>query len=123
MGRLVRRAKDPAIPPASTLRFSHYDQVIPAAVDGSGVAMGARPHLIHHLRDGTLCAPFGTESVACLGSFFIVQRPDVAATDATEAFVAWLRSEVRRDGELTLALPEGHEPGRVSGARSRVRRP
>ena len=116
--------KIPAIAPLSTLRFSHYDQVIPAAIDGSGVAMGARPHLIHHLRDGTLCAPFGTESVACLGTFFIVQRPDVAATDATEAFVAWLRSEVRRDGDLRLALPESrHEPVRASGARSRVRRP
>jgi LysR family glycine cleavage system transcriptional activator len=32
------------IAPASTLRFSHYDHVIPAAVEGSGVAMGAHPH-------------------------------------------------------------------------------
>jgi DNA-binding transcriptional LysR family regulator len=113
--------------PASTLRFSHYDQVIPAAIEGSGVAMGARPHLTHYLRDGTLCAPFGPEAVATLGSFFIVLRPHVAPSDAVEAFVAWLRSEVRRDSELTLAVPHGvnRSAGRrvqTSGARLRARR-
>ena len=116
--------KLPAITPASTLRFSHYDQVIPAAIEGSGVAMGcaaapypppARRHPVRAVRPRVRSPD--------LGSFFIVLRPDVAASDATEAFVAWLRSEVRRDGELTLALPEGHEPVRVSEARSRVRRP
>jgi LysR family transcriptional regulator, glycine cleavage system transcriptional activator len=97
--------KIPPVTPASTLRFSHYDQVIPAAIEGSGVAMGARPHLTHHLRDGTLCAPFGPEAAAILGNFFIVLRPNFAPSDATEAFVAWLKSEVRRDGEVTLAVP------------------
>jgi DNA-binding transcriptional LysR family regulator len=117
----------PVVTPASTLRFSHYDQVIPAAIEGSGVAMGARPHLAHHLRDGALCAPFGPEAVATLGTFFIVLRPNVAPSDATEAFVAWLRSEVRRDGELTLAVPRGvNRPAdrrvQTSGTRLRARR-
>jgi hypothetical protein len=40
-----------------------------------------------------------------IGSFFIVIRPDVAGRDITKAFVAWLRSEVRRDGELALVAP------------------
>lgn len=119
--------KIPPVAPASTLRFSHYDQVIPAAIEGSGVAMGARPHLTHYLRDGALCAPFGPEAVATLGSFFIVPRPNITPSDATEAFAAWLRSEVRRDGELALAVPRHltHSPGRRSdapGARSRARR-
>jgi DNA-binding transcriptional LysR family regulator len=119
--------KIPVVTPASTLRFSHYDQVIPAAIEGSGVAMGARPHLTHHLRDGTLCAPFGPEAVATLGTFFIVLRPSVTPSDATEAFVAWLKSEVRRDSELTLAVPrEVHRSAgrraQTSGARLRARR-
>lgn len=116
--------KIPPVTPASTLRFSHYDQVIPAAIEGSGVAMGARPHLTHHLRDGTLCAPFGTEAVATLGSFFVVLRSDVAPGDAAEAFVAWLKSEVRRDGELTLAMPgpAARSPGRRANGRSRTTR-
>jgi LysR family transcriptional regulator, glycine cleavage system transcriptional activator len=119
--------KIPEVTPASTLRFSHYDQVIPAAIEGSGVAMGARPHLTHHLRDGTLCAPFGPEAAATLGSFFIVLRPNLAPSDATEAFVAWLKSEVRRDGELTLAVPREVKRSasrgvHASGGRSRARR-
>jgi DNA-binding transcriptional LysR family regulator len=121
--------KIPAIEPASTLRvFSHYDQLIPAAIGGNGVAMGARPHLTHYLRDGVLCAPFGLDMAVNLSTFFIVLRRDVAGSDVVEAFVAWLRSEVRRDSELTLALPRvaTRSPGRraqTSGARTRVRRP
>lgn len=95
--------KIPAVKPASTLRFSQYDHVIPAAIDGGGVAMGARPHLAPHLTAGILCAPFGSDSTANLGSFYVVTRPNAIASDATEAFLAWLRSEVRRDSELTLA--------------------
>lgn len=120
--------KLPAVKPASTLRFSHYDQVIPASIDGSGVAMGARPHLTHHLRDGVLCAPFGSGAVATLGSFFVVLRRDLDRSGPTEAFVAWLWSEVRRDAELSLAPPRvsDRSSGRQTqapGARTRARRP
>src|SRR5512134_252444 len=34
------------VAPAATMRFSHYDQVIQAAIDGVGVAIGKRPHLM-----------------------------------------------------------------------------
>ena len=37
-----------------TLRFSHHDQVIQAAIDGSGVAIGRSPHNARHLREGLL---------------------------------------------------------------------
>ena len=119
--------KYPAVKPASTLRFSHYDQVITAAIQGSGVAMGCVPHLTHHLRDGVLCAPFGPDAAATLGSFFIVLRRDAAGSEAVEPFLAWLRSEVRRDSELTLA-PSRAAPGvpgrraQAPGARTRARR-
>jgi hypothetical protein len=53
-----------------------------------------------------------------MGSFFIVIRPDVVGRDITKTFVAWLRSEVRRDNELTLAV--SHPPAKVS--KSPVRR-
>jgi DNA-binding transcriptional LysR family regulator len=112
--------KIPVATPRSTLRFSHYDQVIPAAVEGSGVAMGARPHLAQHLKDGTLCAPFGPDATATLGSFYAVVRPDAAGREAVAAFLAWLRSEVRRDGELKLAVPR--PPKRPAGAPAQKRR-
>ena len=104
--------------PASSLRFSQLEQVLPAAIEGDGVAMGALPHFLQVLRDGRLCAPFGRQAVAYRGDFFIVIRRDVAADDAVEAFVKWLRSEVRRDGE---AAPD-RSPKRP-GARARGRKP
>jgi LysR family glycine cleavage system transcriptional activator len=112
--------KIPAVEPASTLRFfSHYDQLIPAVIAGNGVAMGARPHLTHYLRDGVLCAPFGLETAVNVSTFFIVVRHAAAGNEAVQAFVAWLRSEVSQDGELPLA-PRRPQP---SGARTRARRP
>jgi LysR family glycine cleavage system transcriptional activator len=116
-----------AIEPASTLRFPQFDQWIPAAIQGAGVAIGVLPHLTQQLRDGVLCAPFGRDAIANRGTFFVVLRRDVAARDAVKGFVAWLRSEVRRDGELTLAPPREHNrslPRRAqaSGARTRARR-
>jgi DNA-binding transcriptional LysR family regulator len=94
-----------AVSPASTLRFPQYDQVVAAAIEGSGVAMGVLPHVAEQLRDRVLCAPFGEGARANRGAFFIVLRRDLAGRDAAEAFVAWLRSEVRRDAEMTLASP------------------
>mgnify|MGYP000876575602 FL=1 len=89
--------------PAGRQRFSHYDQVVEAALAGSGVAIGKRPHLNGKLQAGTLCAPFGTDGVATLGSFYVVVAPSATGRGAVgEAFVAWLRSEVRRD-ERALA--------------------
>lgn len=82
------------VKPAGSLRFSHYDQVVQAAIEGSGVAIGKRPHLARQLRDGTLVAPLGKAGVARLGSFHIV----IAATaqpDAAQAFAAWLHAEAR----------------------------
>ena len=117
-----------AVEPASTLRFPQFDQWIPAAIDGAGVAIGVLPHLTQQLRDGILCAPFGREAIANRGTFFIVLRRDVAEREAVKEFVAWLRSEVRRDGELTLAPTRDADRSparraRASGARARGRRP
>ena len=96
--------------PASSLRFSQLEQVLPAAIEGDGVAMGALPHFLQVLRDGRLCAPFGRQAVAYRGDFFIVIRRDVAGDEAVEAFVKWLRSEARRDGEVAFDASQGR-PG------------
>jgi DNA-binding transcriptional LysR family regulator len=107
------------VAPASTLRFSHYDQLIPAAIEGSGVAMGCTPHLTQHLRDGTLCAPLGAQARATLGSFYLVRRAGAADSGVVQAFADWLKSELRRDAELALAVPGKTSRGRrqLSGAR------
>lgn len=92
------------IKPAGMQRFSHYDQVIQAAVDGNGVAIGKRPHLNRHLQDGTLVAPFGSEWVANLSGFYLVVAPG-AERPAVDPFIAWLKSEFQQDERQTHAHP------------------
>ena len=84
---------------AGWLRFSHYDQVIEAAVKGSGVAIGKLPHLRSHLREGTLVAPLGSECVATLGAFYI-ELSAATPRDAAEVFVNWVHAEAQRDLEV-----------------------
>jgi DNA-binding transcriptional LysR family regulator len=90
---------------ASTLRFSQMDQMLPAALAGEGVAIGALPHFVQPLRDGRLCAPFRPAAVAHRGDFFIVVRRDVAGDEAVGAFIEWLRAEARADEKVTVRSP------------------
>jgi len=90
--------------PRKLMRFSHYDQVIQAAMDGAGVAIGKWPHLASQLRQGVLCAPLGRDWVARVGGFYLVvgQAPDPGVP--VQAFVAWLVDEMNRDGKTAPAL-------------------
>jgi DNA-binding transcriptional LysR family regulator len=83
--------------PAGTLRFSHYDQVVQAAIDGSGVAIGRNPHSARHLREGLLVAPFGREATVSWGTYFVLIAPRSAERQVVKEFVAWLRDEIRQD--------------------------
>ena len=81
--------------PAGTLVFSGYEQIIPAAVEGHGVALGRTPLVGDLIRQGRLVAPFASSAEPARGYFAIVSknaegRPEVAD------FVAWLRSEAKR---------------------------
>ena len=114
-----------SITPARTMRFSHYDQVIQAAINGSGVAIGKWPHLATHLRQGVLCAPFGREWVANLGGFYLVFTRVSDAIGPEQPFVQWLRDQVLRDAEHVPALirlarsPNGGKKPRKAGVRTR----
>lgn len=98
-------AKQPgSITPVRTMRFSHYDQVIQAAINGSGVAIGKWPHLATHLREGALCAPFAREWVANLGGFYLVFARVTDANGPEQPFVEWLRDQVLRDAQHAPAV-------------------
>jgi DNA-binding transcriptional LysR family regulator len=105
-----------AVAPAGTMRFSHYDQVIEAASEGSGIAIGKWPHLARHLRQGTLCAPLGPDGVVHIGGFYLVVAPRAVGRPSVEAFVAWLRNEVQRDEARAPALLRAAES--IAGART-----
>jgi DNA-binding transcriptional LysR family regulator len=85
--------------PAGMLRFSHYDQVVQAAIDGSGVAIGRNPHNARHLRDGLLIAPLGAQAKLARGTYFAIVAPRSAERPVVKKFVAWLHDEIRRDAQ------------------------
>src|SRR3954468_1349381 len=82
----------PDLRPAGTLTFSGYEQIIPAAVAGHGVALGRTPLVKDLLASKELVAPFKSSADPARAYFAIVSknaegRPEVAD------FVAWLRDE------------------------------
>ncbi len=87
--------------PAGDLRFSHYDQLIQAAIAGQGVALGRLPLLAAVLRRKELVAPFETAGKKPVSSraFFAVASPDSSARPEVREFVAWLAEQAQRDSE------------------------
>jgi len=94
------RAQD--VRPAGTLRFSHYDQVIQAALEGQGVALGRSPLVARWLKDGKLVLPFGkryTSSPSDSRAYFIVTARTSAARPEAVAFSTWLQDQARAAAE------------------------
>ena len=82
---------------AGSLQFNQYDQLIHAALEGQGVALGVSPLVRRHLRQGRLVALFEKRFASPRGYYlltgrFAAERPDV------QAFAAWLRATAERDG-------------------------
>jgi LysR family transcriptional regulator, glycine cleavage system transcriptional activator len=78
--------------PAGALHFSHYDQVVVAAANGQGVALGRSPLLKRQLRERTLVAPFSARSVAPR-AYYVIESAAASRNDDVQDFVAWLRAE------------------------------
>jgi LysR family glycine cleavage system transcriptional activator len=78
--------------PAGSLRFSHYDQLITAAVEGQGVALSTTPLVQRLMRDGQLIAPF-TQRLASPRAYHLVTRTSSAARPEVRQLVDWLTSE------------------------------
>jgi LysR family glycine cleavage system transcriptional activator len=82
--------------PAGSLVFSGYDQIIPAAIAGHGVALGRSPLVRKAIAAGELVAPFKRTADPARAYYAIVSknsagRPEVAA------FVAWLKEEAKKE--------------------------
>jgi LysR family glycine cleavage system transcriptional activator len=94
----------PDLKPSGTLHFSHYDQLVQAAVDGQGVALGRLPLLRQILREGRLVAPFG-RAVASSRAYYLVRSQRAAGRGEVQAFASWLEEETAKDSaEADLAL-------------------
>jgi DNA-binding transcriptional LysR family regulator len=122
------RAQD--IKPAGSLRFSHYDQMIQAAVDGQGIALGRSPLVDRFLRTGQLVLPFGkrfVSSPADSRGYFIVVPPGASTRPEVVDFSRWLQQEAKLTAEAepqaarlpaNLAAKPAANPAAKSASRS-----
>ena len=81
--------------PAGTLSFSGYEQIIPAAVAGHGVALGRSPLVKDLMRSGELVAPFKSSADPARAYFAILSK-NAAGRPEVAAFVEWLKTEAAK---------------------------
>ena len=86
----------PNLEPAGALHFSHYDQIVLAAVNGQGVALGRSPLIRRFIREGTLLAPFDNKFVAARAYYVIASKSSERNTDVKN-FVSWLQAEAKQE--------------------------
>jgi DNA-binding transcriptional LysR family regulator len=89
----VERIAD--LKPAATLSFSGYEQIIPAAIAGHGVALGRSPLVKDLMRSGELVAPFKSSADPARAYFAIVSKNAAGRPEVT-AFVEWLKAEAAK---------------------------
>jgi LysR family transcriptional regulator, glycine cleavage system transcriptional activator len=78
--------------PAGTLSFSGYEQIIPAAIAGHGVALGRSPLLKDLLASKELVAPFKSSADPARAYFAVVSK-NAAGRPEVDDFVEWLKHE------------------------------
>lgn len=78
------------------LTFSHYDQVVQAAVAGQGIALGRFPLLDPFIAERRLALPLKGRQYATLArrAYWLVVAPGAAQRAEVQTFIAWLRSQV-----------------------------
>ena len=81
------------------LRFSHYDQVIRAAINGQGVALGRMPLMKDLIESGQLTTPFKADGYASAAEdrayWLILSRLAAGRQDAS-TFVAWVKEQAAK---------------------------
>lgn len=85
---------------AGAVRFNQYDQMIQAAVDGQGVALGRSPLIRRLIKQGKLVAPFDRKTVSPRAYYVFTSR-DAAERQEVSDFVAWLQREAKRDAQTS----------------------
>ena len=81
--------------PAARLSFSGYEQIIPAALAGHGVALGRMPLVKDLVAAKQLVAPF-TRSADPARAYFVITSEAAAIRPEVADFVAWLKEEAAK---------------------------
>lgn len=88
------------VKPSGTLRFSHYDQLIQAAIDGQGIALGRTRFVDKWVKLGKLILPFGKRymrSPADSRAYFIVFPRGAGNRPEAAEFSRWLLEVARAE--------------------------
>src|SRR5258708_7281485 len=88
--------------PARALQFSQYEQMIQAAINGQGIALGRQPLVNDLIHSGALVAPF-RGAVVGSRAYFLVESPTASGKPHVHQFVEWLLDEINRDSERDAA--------------------
>jgi DNA-binding transcriptional LysR family regulator len=102
--------------PAGVIHFSLYDQMIHAAIDGQGVALGRLPLVARLIRDGRRAAPFGRRMASAHGYHLLRAKTPAKEKPEVAQFVEWLLRESKEDASRDGAAATA--PGRGSSART-----
>lgn len=78
--------------PKAFLQFNQYDQLIRAAVDGRGIALGRGPLVAKLMADEKLKLLGETRKHIAARAYFLVRAPE-AARPEVDRFAAWLMAE------------------------------
>ena len=81
--------------PAGVLQFNNYDQLVQAAVNGQGVALGRLPLLKRTLREKQLVTPFKRSVVSSRG-YYVVRSARASGKQDVAEFETWLLAETAR---------------------------
>jgi DNA-binding transcriptional LysR family regulator len=84
---------------AGALHFTQYEQMIQAAVDGQGVALGRQPLVNDLILSGMLVAPF-KDAVVGSRAYFLIESPTARGKVPVRQFSEWLLDEAKRDSGL-----------------------
>jgi LysR family transcriptional regulator, glycine cleavage system transcriptional activator len=85
----------PELQPRSMVTFSSYNEVVTAALEGQGVALGRRPLIDGLLRQKKLVTLFGTTKQTAK-AYFVVTDPASRARPAVRAMEQWMRAEAAK---------------------------
>lgn len=88
----------PSLKPAGVMHFNQYDQVVLAAINGQGIALGRNPLLGRLLRAKKLVAPFPARQVAARG-YYVIESKAGARNPDVQTFVAWILAEANSDAQ------------------------
>src|SRR5262249_41018331 len=84
--------------------ISQYEQMIQAAINGQGVALGRQPLVNDLIHSGALVAPF-RDTVVGSRSYFLIRSPAVNGKPHVHQFVEWLLDEINREAEPDKQRP------------------